>query len=291
VIVLEVAFLAIFWSWVALSVLFLRDTMLPRAALGGVASSEVPPHEPVMFQASDGLRLSGWKMGADPTQPWIILCHGLGTNRQDLLGTAKALHEAGFNLLLFDFRGHGQSEGRTTSMGWREQRDLEGALAYLGSQVDVGTQPYGVFGLSMGGAVAIMVAARDERLGAVAVDSVYADLDAAIGNHLWYRYRLPRIPFVLFVSFTYRLRFGIWPRHVSPIRVARQLGPRPFFVIHGEDDPRMPLRDAKALYHAAQEPKQLWTVPGAVHLAGLETDPKAYRERVVKFFTESLVRG
>ena len=287
-IVLEVAFLILFWTWVGSGVLFLRNTFLTRTPAWVSPHLAALPSEAVRFQATDGLWLTGRKIPGDPNAPWLILCHGLGTNREDLRETAIALHHAWFNLFLFDFRAHGESHGHVTSFGWREQRDLEGALAFLGSQPDVPPKPYGVFGLSMGGAVAIMVAAKDERLGAVAVDSIYSDLEASIAHHLKLMYHLPRVPFSLFVASTYRLRFGAWPGQMSPKAVIGRISPRPVLVIQGEADPRVPLEEARALIDAAKAPKELWVIPGGTHLGGLSIDPAAYHAKLIQFFRSAL---
>ncbi len=287
-VVLETLFLILFWAWVVSAALFLRNTILPRMPLSNSPSSWHIPFETIRFQATDGLRLSGWKLVADPKAPWIILCHGLGTNRADLLDIAAALYQARYNAFLFDFRAHGESAGRTTSFGWQEQRDLEGALAFLGNQPEIPDQPYGVLGISMGGAVAIMVAARDERLKAVVVDSVYPDLEASIAHHLRLLYRLPRVPFLWFASSAYRLRFGVWPRHVSPLHMMSHISPRAVLVINGKHDPRMPVEGAMALFEAAKPPKDLWIIEGTEHLGGFQTDPEAYLKRLLGFFDSHL---
>lgn len=287
-IVLEVVFLAVFWAWVFAAALFLRNTFLPRLPV--TVSPEVLslPSETVHFRSTDGLLLEGWKIPAQPDRPWLILCHGVGSNRADLLEIAAGLHAAGFNLLLFDFRAHGASAGRVTSFGWREQRDLEGALAFLGQQPDIPAKPYGVYGISMGGAVALMVAARDERLAAVVADSPYPNLEDTLGRHLTLLYPLPRVPFLWFVLATYRLRFGVWPRDVSPQDSTAKLSPRAVLLIHGADDPRMPVAGTQRMFAAASEPKELWVIEGAQHLEGYGLAPQAYRDRIVRFFQAHL---
>ena len=287
-IALEVVFLAVFWAWVFAAALFLRNTFLPRLPV--TVSPEVLslPFETVRFHATDGIPLEGWKIPASADRPWLILCHGLGANRADLLEIANGLHAAGFNLFLFDFRGHGGSGGRVTSFGWREQRDLEGALSFLGSQPDIPPQPYGVYGISMGGAVALMVAATDERLAAVAADSPYLSLEDTLGRHLTLLYPVPRVPFVWFVLATYRLRFGVWPRQVSPRDAAAQMSPRAVLLIHGAEDPRMPAQGTRQIFDAASEPKSLWLVDGAGHMEGYGLAPEAYLDRVVEFFQAHL---
>ena len=85
---LEVAFLTVFWVWAATAVLFLRNTFLPRLPLAATPESFGLPFQTVQFAATDGMRLEGWRIAEDPDRPWIIVCHGLGTNRGDLLEIA-----------------------------------------------------------------------------------------------------------------------------------------------------------------------------------------------------------
>lgn len=288
-IVVEAVFLLLFWAWVFSAALFLRNTILPKLPLNPIPAEQPVPAETVQFSATDGLRLEGWKIPSQSGRPWIILCHGVGANRSDLLSIAAGLHQAGFNLFLFDFRGHGTSQGRTTSFGWTEQRDLEGALAYLGSQPEIPAKSYGIYGISMGGAVALMVAGQDERLGAIAADSPYGQLDESLARHIKLMYPfMPRVPFVPFVEATYRLRFGVWPRQVSPRQAAARLGQRPLLLIQGDDDLRMPLEETKQLLAAATGPKELWVVGGSGHLTGFSHDPAVYLNKLISFFNMHL---
>lgn len=287
--VLELAFLIVFWSWVAVALFFLRNTILPRMPLVRTPADVHLPSDTIRFEATDGLRLEGWKIAGEANRPWIILCHGLGSNRSDLLDIAAGLRAAGFNLLLVDFRGHGGSSGRTTSFGWREQRDLEGALAFLSRQPDVPPQPFGLYGISMGGAVALMVSQRDDRIGAVAVEGAYANLEESISRHLRLMYPwLARAPFHWLVFATYRFRFGVWPRQVSAEESVKRLGPRPLLLIQGAEDPRMPLVWTRRMFAHARDPKELWVIEGAAHLEGFLLDPDAYLKRLIRFFTSSL---
>ncbi len=245
-------------------------------------------YQSVRFQSTDGLWISGWTLRTSGYSPWIIFCPGLGTNRADLLEIAEGLYRAGYHILMFDFRAHGESEGRATSFGWLERRDLEGALAFVGSLDTAHDYPHGAFGMSMGGSVALMVAADDERLGAVAVDSPYHNLEDSLALHLKLLYRLPRWPFLSLIALTYRIRFGAWLAQMSPIDAIEQIGPRPVLIIHGEDDRRIPPETIQALANRAKPPKELWTIREASHLGGFHMDSNAYRRRLIQFFDRAL---
>ncbi len=291
-VILEVAFLTVFWVWVGSALLFLSNTYLPRLPITRTPEDLQVPSEPVRFPATDGVMLEGWRCSGDPHRPWIILCHGLGANRADLLDLAAGLYHAGFSLLLFDFRGHGTSVGGTTSFGWREQRDLEGALAFLGQQPDVAARPYGIYGISMGASVALMVAAQDERIGAIAVESPYTTLEESMAQHQRLLYPLlPQVPFGWFAASAYRLRFGVWPSRVSPLKAAAQLGRRALLLIHGAQDDRMPLEGIRRLFAEVRDSKELWVVEGAGHLESFSVNPGRYGCRVAKFFEGNLGVG
>lgn len=284
----EVVFLAVFWLWVLTAVLFLRNTVLPRMPLAAYPEHLDLAYDTVQFKATDGVELEGWMIPGRPDRPWLILGHGLGTNRSDLLETAVWLNEEGFNLFLFDFRAHGLSAGRVTSFGWQEQRDLAGALTFLGQHPEVPARPYGYYGISMGGAVGLMVAAKDERIGAIAADSPYPSLHDSLGRHVGLLYRLPKFPFLGLIAATYRLRFGAWPAAMAPEDAIGNISPRPVLLIQGEADRRMTAEGARRMYERAGQPKDLWIIPGAGHLEGPGRQPDAYRKRVTEFFSASL---
>lgn len=289
-IVLEVVFLTLFWGWVATAAAFLRSTLLPASSLQSQPEDWNLQGETIRFDASDGATLEAWAIRCQNTDaPWILCVHGLHSNRSELLSIALALHQAGFQLLLLDLRAHGGSPGRSTSFGWTEQRDLEGALAWMGQQPDLAPRPYGFFGVSIGAVAGLELAASDERLGVVAVDSPYTSLKDAIADHLKRHYPwAPRSILLPFIAWTYRLRFGVWPERLAPIDHIERLSPRPLLIIHGEDDKRVPVERAKALYACAGGKKEFWLVKGVGPMGAYNEGEAVYNERLVSFFRTHL---
>ena len=266
-------------------ILFWKNAQPPRYPSLYPESPSLPLEE-ITFQTEDGLRLRGSFSLRDPKRPTILLCHGVGANRTDLYLFAQLLYEkGGFNVLSFDFRGHGQSEGRLTSYGALEQRDLEAALAFLDRRLL--RREYGLLGVSMGASVGILVASRDLRLKALWVDSPYSDLAKAIEAHLKLLYGFPKFPFVPFSLLSYRLLFHTAAENVSPIGKIGGMVPRPLMIVNGVKDERMRPEFAKKLYEKAKEPKSLWLIPGAGHLEGHLIDPKGYDERLLAFFEKA----
>lgn len=264
--------------------LLLRNTYLPRYPYTVLPSDYGMAYEEVDFLSSDKKKLKGWLIVKDKRNPLLILCHGLGANKSDLIEFAHFLNLADFNLFMFDFRGHGESEGRTTSFGYWEQRDLKGAIEYLKERGDLSNTNYGLFGISMGGSVAILMAAKDTSIKAVAVDSPYIDLEESITRHLKLIYHLPRFPLANFAIFAYRLRFLTNSKNISPLRVVNKISPRAIFVINGAEDTRMLASAASRLYKEAKDPKKLWLVPHAGHLESYAVSGKEYEKKLIDFF-------
>jgi len=269
-------------------VLLVRNTFLSRYPDVTHPSTYGMPCKEIDFSSTDGMRLKGWLIIKDKNQPVIILCHGLGTNKSDVIEFANFLYQADYNVFIFDFRAHGESEGTVNSFGYREQKDLEGAIKELSERGDIAAGNYGVFGISMGAAVAIMVGERNPRIKAIVVDSPYLSLEKSITDHAKFLYNFPKFPIADFSILAYRLRFWINSKTISPLKAIGQISPRPVLIINGADDPRMPASDAKKLYEAAKEPKQLWLVPEAGHLESYSAAGNEYKRRVVDFFNRYL---
>src|SRR5581483_3975040 len=187
------------------------------------------PCEKVHFRAADGLRLSGWLIPApaeNDREAVIVVCHGYPYNRCEMLPHARFLHEAGFTVLLFDFRAMGESEGDLSTIGHEEVQDLLGALDYLTRRQDTVGLPVGALGHSLGGAVAIMAAARDERLRAVVAEASYPDLQDALEA----RFRVFLGPASKLIAHPISLWASRWvpvaPCDVSPLRDIAAIAPR-----------------------------------------------------------------
>lgn len=266
-------------------VLFWRNAQPPRSPS---LSPEFPflPTEEVTFRTCDGLRLRGSLSLVDATRPTIILCHGVGANRTDMAPFAHLLSGQGrMNVFSFDFRAHGESEGRFSSYGAFEQRDLEAALDFLDRRMV--QKEYGVMGISMGASVGILVASRDQRIKALWVDSPYIDLAQTIENYMKLLYHFPRFPFTPFTLLSYRLLFRTAAQEISPMRVVGQMAPRPVMIVNGLSDDRIQPELAQRLYAKAKEPKSLWLIPGAGHLEGHLVATTEYNERLLAFFEKA----
>lgn len=236
----------------------------------------------------DHLRLPGWLIPGDGSGRIIIEAHGYKDNRADpkaMLPTAKALHEAGFAVLLFDFRGSGAAPKATVTVGLDEQKDLEGAVDYAASQ---GYSRIGVIGYSMGAATALEVASRDPRVEATIADSPFAALDPYLRSHLPLWSHLPNWPFTPEILWEMQVFEHLDARRVDPLEDLRHARPFPLLLIAGTADHKVPPVNSQDLYREVQgwPHAALWMVPGARHVGAWEVEPKPYTERVTGFFDQ-----
>src|SRR6185369_5841283 len=134
------------------------------------------PFEDVTIRSFDGTRLHGWWMRASRAASTIVMLHGVKKNRTDVLRASLTLRRAGFNILVFDGRGHGDSEGRYVTYGYNERRDVESAIDWLVTEKRIDPDRIGLAGESMGAAIALQVAAHHPGIRAVWADSPFASL-------------------------------------------------------------------------------------------------------------------
>lgn len=285
-------------AWVLLGICVLAwfATHPPRKRIKGTPAQFGATYEEVVFPSLDGTMLAGWFIPARseapsaPARGVVILCHGMMANRGEALPWAERLWTEGFALLLFDFRAMGHSEGELCTAGYHEQQDLRGAVKYLEARPDMAAVPMGVFGFSMGGATAILAAADEERIQAVATHGAFATLPSAITQRCR-RHFGPLAPVVSWGACLLATRwFPVSPALVSPVSAVSRLTPRPLMLIHGSRDRVVNPADAHALHDAAGHPKVLQVLPRSGHRRIHKSLRNETRESVVRFFCENLVR-
>lgn len=243
-------------------------------------------YQDVTFTTTDGLKLSGWYMPGRLPQA-IILVHGIDANRTVLLPEAAMLAEAGYHLLLFDLRGHGQSEGSEVTYGYREAFDIQAGVDFLMAQP--GIRQVAALGISLGGSAVVHAAALDPRLKAMVIESSFSSLRAAIDDEFDNRSIFPRWPFAPLLIWLAEQRLGVKVDQVDSVRDLATLSQRPVFIIHGTTDQGFPPEHAVRMYEAAKEPKTLWLVEGLGHASPILADEVEYRKRLLAFFEQAFL--
>lgn len=245
-------------------------------------------HEEWEFRTVDGIALRGWFLPRPGTGRTIVSLHGYRGHMGQVLGISTNLWRAGFNVLLFDFRGRGRSEDAPLSMGLWERRDLEAALDALDRRIP--DPRIGLLGFSMGAAVAVF-GGSDPRIRALVLDSCFAnqrevleelairESERYLGGRIDGRLFLPAMEW-------WHRRLGKPPfAEIAPIEIVGRLD-KPILVIHGAGDLTVPIEHGERLAGAAGA--ELWRVPGAHHCGAYFIDREAYTTRVTAFFQRHL---
>jgi fermentation-respiration switch protein FrsA (DUF1100 family) len=239
--------------------------------------------ERVAFTTHDGLTLRGWFIPAQNPRGTIIVCHGYTGECTPDLQYAPLFHQHNFNTLYFDFRGHGMSDGNYTSLVYYERFDVLAALDCLKAR---GITRAGLFGLSMGGAIALATAPLSPRIVGVVSDCTFAELWRVVAHHSIKRgvpgFLSKIIGWLVVAIASLRLRANLFS--ADPIHRIGEISPRPILLMHAEKDDDAPVTEAYRLFAAARDPKTLWVVPNATHRAIEELAPNEYRARLIEFF-------
>ena len=241
------------------------------------------PAEAVTFPSlHENHKVSGYYIPYPGAITTILVCPGFRTRMADFLGMGGHLWKAGHNVLVFEYYGHGIEVGTPVTLGYREINDFLGAVAYAKERAP--QNRLGVIGYSMGAAVAIMSCANNTDVEALVLDSAFASHRGVVEYNFRRAFRLPSAPFAWVADYLLWWRAGYRFRQVEPLRDIAHITPRPILIIHGGRDSIVSPNDAALLYAAAQEPKELWVLPGADHCGAYFEDRHAYVKRVTDFF-------
>ena len=240
-------------------------------------------YEDVRFRTDDGVTLAGWLIRAERnTHAAVVLMHGFTGHRlPELAAFVPWLHRR-YNILQFDFRGHGDSDPSPVTMGLHERRDVAAAVRFCDRH---GLGPIALMGISMGAAIAI-IAAPDLPVRAVVADAAYARVDHPIGN----RMRELGYPLAGIGSRLVALGAGVRSRAPLPAPIDRvaDISPRGLLLIAPGEDQLIHPDQSRELFAAASEPKELYVVEGAAHADAWAVAGAEYEEQVLGFLARFL---
>lgn len=243
-------------------------------------------YEDVRFKSRvDGLQIAGWYLPNQSAQRAMILVHGRNASKQNAVSgklsqLAVELHGVGLAVLMIDLRGHGESEGKRYTFGVRERWDVLGAVDFLLKQgFQVGQ--IGVLGLSLGGAAVISAAVEEPAIGAVVLDSTFADTNMLIEPNWKSESGLP-IFFLPGVFLMWRLLVGFDLREVKPVRELVNIPPRPILVLHSNGDETVDVAHAFALKEAVPDAELVIFEDGS-HAELFRDRPEEYLQALTRF--------
>ncbi len=268
-----------FWGFVTSNLIM----KIPRLPLDANPKTFGYEYESFKTITEDGVEIEGWFVPAKvKSESSILVLHGWGANRSDVLPSTIFL-SSDYNMVYFDFRNHGRSGGHRTSLTCLEVQDFLAVIRYLKYQKMEFAKKLGVFGFSMGGAVAITGSSQVPEIKAVIADSPFASYNRTVVRFAKLFYGIPSFIVPITLAAT-RMRLGFNPEDCSPIYWVNKLAPRPLFLIQGGSDPRMPISEGQSLYDKAGDPKEIWIVPEADHGTIRQEKSEEYQARIAQFF-------
>lgn len=295
----------------------------PRRPVDATPAALGLAFEAVEFPATDGLVLRGWFLpaagaGTAPVAPeggvaegaenvpapsvtggvspyTIIFAHGFRSNRLErgvpALELARSFVNAGFNVLLFDFRNHGESDGNVTTLGYHEVKDIYGAVRWLRETRPQQAQRIGLIGFSMGAVTSILAAAGEPAIDAVVADSPFSDLRSYLQVNMPVWTGLPNVPFTWTIMALLPPLIDLDVDAVSPVAVMPTLR-QPVLLVHTDGDRAIPVGESERLAVAGRpESTTLWVVRGDRHVGARSVDPATYDARVIEFFRTAFSAG
>jgi fermentation-respiration switch protein FrsA (DUF1100 family) len=216
--------------------------------------------EELCLNPEPGVQLHAWFFPRTPPLATLLFCHGNAGNVSHRLENVYYLLETGFQVLLFDYRGYGQSSGQPSEQGL--YRDAAAAWSHLLERPGTAGAPRLIFGRSLGGAVAVELATRVEADGLL-IESTFTSIHTLA--RLMFPLPLPDLPV----------------KYDSLSKIA-QIG-MPLLAIHGQEDELIPFADGRALFDAALDPKVWYPIPGAGHNDTYLVGGEGYFRRLAAF--------
>ena len=232
--------------------------------------------------------VSAWLVRATAGAPAVVLVHGFKGSREEMLPWARFIHDAGYNVALFDTRGCGRSAGAVVGLGATEPQDITDVVA--AARGIFHTDRIGLLGISLGAGAAILAAANDPAISAVIADSAWTDQDLLLSRLSFVPVGPARIPLPPYGIAAVNALVGTDVTKARPLEVISKIAPRPILLIHSADDDNAttPVEGARQLFAAAGEPKELWVAPRGGHVGAINAFPDEYRARVVAFLRRAL---
>jgi uncharacterized protein len=240
------------------------------------------PFEDVALYTDAKLKISGWLFRNDSTEKGAILFHGHGGTKGSLVKQAQFFHKLGYSVLVIDFRAHGDSDGTTCTVGFKESEEVNVAFNMMKEE---GYQDIVLFGTSMG-AAAIIKAQMDYNLNAkkIILDMPFGSLPDAVKGRMRI-IGLPETPFSQLLTFWGGLEQGYWAFNFSPCEYASTIK-CPVLLQWGDQDVRVQRHETECIYNNLTSEKKLVVYEGAGHQALQKFDSEKWEREVSNFLAD-----
>ncbi|KGM97235.1 hypothetical protein Z968_04360 [Clostridium novyi A str. 4552] len=252
-------------------------------------------YEDVSFKSKNqDVLLKGWWMPSQlknkeiKSEKTIIFSHGYGNNRGlykiSVLNLAKKLCESGYNVLVFDFRASGESEGKFVTIGGLEKYDLLGAIDFVKNKKK--SKIINLMGWSMGATTSILAGTESKDVKCIVADSPFGNLKEYLESNLSYWSKLPNTYFTKTILYILPKIRGFNIDKVNAIKAASSINNKKIFLIHSKDDDAIPYENTEKIYNSINNKSdvKVWITNNAKHIKSYSLYKDEYEKRVVEFF-------
>ncbi|NET09216.1 MAG: alpha/beta hydrolase [Symploca sp. SIO2B6] len=285
----------------AIAIVTLIDHWLPYALLShhnraveadpqifdvyGISAQTITFETPTysLAESEETIQINGWLIPNEMSDRTVIILHGLGATRQDMLEFGLPLQKVGYNLVLIDLRSHGESGGKFFTYGYHEWQDVVSLLDWLEQQAPKAVEDVTLIGVSAGGAIAIPATARDSRIDRLITLSTFAELGETINTQTpllpdrWRRRAIAKAE-----------RLAKFEVDATIPRQTIQRVNVPVLIIHGDVDGYIPFENGQKLYEAAKQPKFFHRSVGADHADILSQNSTQLNQVILDFMGSTL---
>lgn len=243
-------------------------------------------YKDIAFSSRDSKTvLKGWVIPPDgAAKLTVIFSHGYGGNRYednvDFLPLSTYLVNAGYRVVMFDFRGSGESGGTMTTVSAKEKLDLLGAIDWVKANFK---EPVALYGISMGASTSLLAGSASEDVAGIIADSPFSDLKDYLSENMSFWTKLPRYPYTPLILFMIPLISRLQIKDASPISEIGNFYPRPVLFIHSSSDESIPHPESLKMVSLHPDKFELWTPADSEHVKAFQDHPADYVQKVLGF--------
>lgn len=245
-------------------------------------------YEEFTISSINEVKLNGWFIHANSPEPkgTLVFLHGIGGSKEFFLSRAQRYIDQGMNVVLFDQRAHGKSTGDYCTYGYYEKTDVQELVKYIIAKE--GAAPIGLYGTSLGGAVALQATAICSEVDFVVVESTFSTMEEVVFE---YMKRLSGVEFKFISDWALAAagrKASFDPDHVKPVDSSQRIT-HPALIIHGTKDEHIPISLGKRNFEALSSKDKTWLeIDGANHNNVYQIGGEAYLQKIDEFIQRQL---
>lgn len=258
---------------------------LSKVRADGMKWLESTKEEDVYIRSNDDLKLRAIRIENPKSNDWVVLVHGYLGRGEDMAARALEFYNQGYNVLMPDLRGHGESEGAYIGMGWDDRLDIISWIDYLDSKDNYPNII--LYGVSMGAATVMMTSGEDlpKNVKAVIEDCGYSSINDEFAYQLKTMFGVPQFPLMNFANTVTKIRAGYSFKEGSSVKQVEK-SKTPTLFIHGDSDTFVPFYMEDEVYKAHNGEKEKLVIQGAGHGEAAYVDSETYWNTIFDFINK-----